>query len=278
MQQKSNLVVRVQPMSGTTAYAPLVNRGDIEFGLFNAVDIVNAYTGVHNFNNRKNPDLRLVGAVFSIKDGLAVPNDSPVKSIKDLKGMRMPSEFTAQSTVQLIQDAMLATAGLSTADMKPFPVPDYLKGIQALGEGKVDAALVAVGSAAVQEANIALAAHGGLRILPVIDTPEAVVAMHKVFSGVHTELFMPSPAFIGVITPTRLLVVSSFLVASIHTPDDVVYKATKTLFENKESLVANSSIMKSFNPDTMAEANVVPYHPGAEKFYKESGRWPPLTR
>src|SRR5487761_2605492 len=46
MQQKGHMTTRIQPMSGSSAYAPLVNRGEIEFGLMNALDVVNAYTGV----------------------------------------------------------------------------------------------------------------------------------------------------------------------------------------------------------------------------------------
>ena len=77
-----------------------------------------------------------------------MPNDSPIKTIQDLKGIRMPSQFTAQSTIRAVQDAVLATGGISTADMKPFPVADYVKGMMTLGDGKVDAALFGLGTAA----------------------------------------------------------------------------------------------------------------------------------
>jgi TRAP-type uncharacterized transport system substrate-binding protein len=86
LQQKGGMAARVQPLSGSSAYTPLVNRGQVEFGLLNAVDVVNAYEGVDNFKDRKNPELRLVGVLFDIQNGIAVPNDSPAKSIKDLKG------------------------------------------------------------------------------------------------------------------------------------------------------------------------------------------------
>jgi TRAP transporter TAXI family solute receptor len=278
MQQKANIPTRVQPMSGSSAYAPLLNRGEIEFGLMNALDVVNAFNGVDNFKGRKNPDLRLVGVMFALPIGMAVPNDSPAKSMKDLKGFRVPSQFTAQSTIASVQDAALATGGVSIADMKPYPVANYLKGMQALGEGKVDAALFGLGTAAAQEANVALASHGGLRFIPLTDTPEALAAMRKVFSSAYSQVFEPSPALPGVVTPTRLMVYSAFLVTSKHTSDEVVYKATKALFENKEALAAGSATMKTFDPNLMAEKNEVPFHPGAEKFYKEAKQWPPKQR
>jgi len=278
MQNKGGITTRVQPMSGSSAYAPLINRGEIEFGLMNAIDVVNAFTGVDNFEGRKNPDLRLVGVMFALPIGIAVPNDSPAKSIKDLKGVRMPSEFTAQSTIRAVQNAVLATGGISTGDMEHFPVANYVKGMRALGEGKVDAALMCVGCAAAREVNVALASHGGMRFLPLSDSAESAAAMRKVFPSAYFKIFQPSQANTAVIVPTRLMVYSAFLATSSHVPDALVYKTTKAIYENKKGLVATSAPMKSFDPAMMAETNTVPYHPGAEKFYKEIGQWPPKGR
>jgi hypothetical protein len=278
LQQKGGLTARVQPMSGSSAYAPLLNRGQIEFGLMNAIDVVNAYEGVANFKDRKNPELRLIGVMFALPIGIAVPNDSPVKSIKDLKGLRMPSQFTAQSTIQFVQDAVLATGGLSIADMKPFPVADYVKGMMALGDGKVDAALFGLGTGASQEVNVALASRRGLRFVPLTGTPEALAAMRKVFSSAYSKVYEPSPGLAGIIAPSLQMVYSAFLVTSTHTPADIVYKATKAIHGNKPMLEAASPTMKSFEPSAMDEDNVVAYHPGAERFYKEAGEWPPKKR
>lgn len=278
LQTKANMPTRVQPMSGSSAYAPLLNRGEIEFGLMNALDVINAYKGIQNFNGRLNPDLRLVGVMFPLTIGMAVANNSPAKEMKDLKGFQVPSQFTAQSTIVSVQDAALATGGLSIADMKPYPVANYNQGMNALRDGKVDAALFGLGAAAAQEAHVALASKGGLRFIPLTDTPEAMAAMRKVFSSAYSRVVQPSPALPGIVGPTRLMVYSAFLVASKHTPDDVVYRATKALYENKEALAAGAGPMRGFDPATMAEKNEVPFHPGAEKFYRESGNWPPKQR
>jgi TRAP-type uncharacterized transport system substrate-binding protein len=71
---------------------------------------------------------------------------------------------------------------------------------------------------------------------------------------------------------------SGLLVTSTHASDDLVYKVTKLIYENKPALAAASAMMKGFDPKMMDEANLVPYHPGAEKFYREVGEWPPKQR
>ena len=278
MQQKANLTTRVQPSSGPSTFIPLLNRGEIEFAISTSLDAVNSYLGIEDFNRRKNPDVRLLGVVFVIPIAIAVANDSPYKSVKDLKGVRMPSQFPAQAVVALIQNAMLSVGGLSTADMKQFPVANYLKGMEALGQNKVDAATFCVGCGLAQEANVALASHGGLRFLSLPDTPEALAALNKVYPGAYLKLFEPSPALAGVVGPTRVMAYSGFMLTNAKAPDDLVYKATKAIYENKPMLEASTQYLKSFEPGLMAEASVVPYHPGAEKFYREVGEWPPTKR
>ena len=275
IQQKAGMTARVQPMSGSSAYAPLLNRGEVEFGLMNAIDVGNAVDGILNFKDRKHPNLRLVGVLFPITVGMAVPNDSPVKSISEIKGLRVPSQFTAQSTIVFVQDALLATGGASIADNKPFPVPDYTKGMLALGDGKVDAAMFGLGTGASQEAHVALSSRGGLRYLPTSDTPEAAAAMRKVFAATYTKLFQPSPGYPGVVAPTRLMLYPAFIVTSTQISADVVYKVTKAVYENKAALEAASAILKTFEPGEMTMPNSVAYHPGAERFFKEVKQWPP---
>jgi TRAP transporter TAXI family solute receptor len=277
MQQKADLTTRVQPSSGSSVYTPLVERGQVEFGLLNALDVVNAYNGIDNFKV-KHPSLRLVAVMFALPIGMAVPNDSPAKAIKDLKGLRVPSQFTAQSTIRSVQDACLATGGLSTTDLQGFPVPDYVKGMMALGEGKVDTALFGLGTGAAQEVNVALASRGGLRFVALPDTPEATAAMRKIFSSSYSKVFEPSPGNVGIVAPTRIMVYSAFLITSTNISDDVVYKTTKALYGNKDLLVSAAAVLRSFDPKAMAEKSEVPYHPGAEKFYKEVGEWPPKQR
>jgi len=58
--------------------------------------------------------------------------------------------------------------------------------------------------------------------------------------------------------------------------DDLIYKVTKALYENKEALVSTFKPLSGFSQDKMAKkGKQIPYHAGAIKFYKEQGLWPP---
>ena len=44
---------------------------------------------------------------------------------------------------------------------------------------------------------------------------------------------------------------------------------------SKEDLVKGQPVFRGFDPKAMTQEIEVPWHPGAIKFYKEIGQWPP---
>jgi TRAP transporter TAXI family solute receptor len=204
-----------------------------------------------------------------------VVDNSPYKTLADLKGVRMPSEFTAQSTIRFVQDTVLANAGLATKDMKGVPVRDYVQGMRLLGEKRVDAALMGVGAAQAQEVNAKLQSEGGIRFLNLVDSPDAVKRMHQIMPA-YPYVQQPSSAIPGVKEGgATLMTYSAFIVSSSHVADAVVYDIAKVVHENAKELAASHGALRRFNPGRMVEQHKVEWHPGAIKFYKEIGQWPP---
>ena len=85
--------MRTQPMAGAAQYAALVNRGDIEFGMSNVPELHYLVKGEVITEGRASPDLRMVARLVPWYNGLIVKKDSPIKTIKDLKGQPMPAGF-----------------------------------------------------------------------------------------------------------------------------------------------------------------------------------------
>jgi TRAP-type uncharacterized transport system substrate-binding protein len=60
--------------------------------------------------------------------------------------------------------------------------------------------------------------------------------------------------------------------------DDTVYKIAKAVYENKKDMAAVFPALNQFEPEKMAKSyDHLDYHPGAVKFFKEKGQWPPKT-
>jgi TRAP transporter TAXI family solute receptor len=63
----------------------------------------------------------------------------------------------------------------------------------------------------------------------------------------------------------------TILIASAKTPADVIYKVTKAIVEGREDFAAVAAVMKGVTAKDMAADFGLPYHPGAEKYYREAG-------
>ncbi len=273
LDEKLKMQVRVQPMGGSSTYIPLLNRGETDFGLTNVDDLLTAFKGTGNFR-QPNPDLRLIAAVFPLTLGVMVPNDSAIKTMADLKGKTMPWGYNAQTTGRALQQAVLANANMSMKDVKGVPTQSLFSGVDMLGEGKVDAATIAVGTAQGQRANVSLASHGGVRFLNVDSSPEALARQRKVLPS-RTIVIQPAPYAVGIIGPTTIIAYSIFFSTGAKMPDDVVYNIAKTIHGGKDEMLKSHPVFRGFDPARMTEEIGVPYHPGAIKYYKEIGQWPP---
>lgn len=266
--ETEKLQSRVQPYSGSSAVLPLLNSGELDLSVCNVLEAQEAVNGEGPYSGRKQPNLRVLAVIFPIYSSLFVKKDSPFRTIAELKGKRIPFGYTAQVTLQRINEAILATAGLTGKDIVPVLVPNVIRGVDDFAEGKADAGFFALGAAKVSEVDKTT---GGIRYLPVSDAPKDVAAMQKIMPYAYVTLVNPSPAFTGLAGPTKLMAYDYLVVAGAHVKDDVVYRVAKAMYENKPKLVESLRAFGGFNPEGMHKSMPAPFHPGAEKFYKEKG-------
>ena len=273
MVQKTGVKFRVAPFAGSSTYLPLINNGQVAFGMVNAAEASFAYSGTELFKGHKNPNLREVAVAFPQDSGYAVRMNSPIKTIADLKGKKVPVGYVSGRIFHYIADANLATAGLSEKDLNGLPVPGFVQGVNAFMNGRADAAYIPLNAAIGREAMATIP--GGWRYLSLGNAPGIAAKMQSVIPS-RPHAVRPGPNAIGVTEdPTFLFSIDFTVVAGKDVPDDVVYKMVSTMYRNKPELVKMLSAFKDFDPPHMAQSLPVPYHPGAIKFYKEVGLWPP---
>jgi len=272
---KLNLQMRVQPFAGSSTYLPMLNRAEVDFSFNNVDDVDIGYRGVETFDGKPNRNIRLIAVIFPLPFAFMVAADAPWKKAEELKGLRIASEFTSQSTVKKLTEAALASADLTWADMKGVPVANSFQGTDLVPQGRADVAGTAPGVANIQQANLALQSRGGVRFIAINDSPEGVARLRKVFNGYPMPM-RPAKYLPGIVEdPTVVMGYSAFLVANDKQPDELVYKLTKMIAASRAEILAIVPQLERFDPKRMAEQSHVPYHPGAMKYYTEAGLWPP---
>jgi len=268
MAESAGLQSRVQPYSGSSAVLPLVNSGELDMAVCNVLEIEEATRGEGPYNGRKQANLRVLAVIFPLLSSIFVRNDSPIQSIAQLKGKRIPAGFSAQVTLDRIIDAVLANGGIERKDIVPVLVPNVIRGADDFAEGKIDGGFFALGAAKVLEVHKST---GGIRYLPLSDDPAAVARMKKHMSYAYVTTVNPGPAFAGVATPTKLMAYDYLVAVGSHVKDDQVYKIAKAMYENKPKLIESLGAFRGFNPDLMNRAMPATFHPGSMKFYHEKG-------
>lgn len=259
----------IQPNSGTSAYLPLIQAGELDLGIANIAETTEAIAGEGSFAGRKLDNLRVVAPLFPFRVGVFVKKDSDIKTIADLKGHSLTYGFTAQVTLNRVLNAILATGGLTQADIKPVMVPNVVRGADDFASGKADAAFFAIGSGKVAEVDASV---GGVRFLPVSDSPEAVAAMKKILPEGYITTVKPDGKMAGVAEESKQVAYDYILVAGSHVPDETIAKVVKVLHDNKDALVAGLGAFRAFDPKAMHKDIPAEYHAGALAAFKELGQ------
>ena len=268
VQTTASIQARVQPSSGTGVMVPLVNSGELDIGFVNTLELTEAYTGTGSFNGRPQKNLRVVGVLFPIRSGFFVRKDSPIKEAKDLKGKAIPYGYTSQEIIRTVVDGLLANAGLTASDVRTNLTPNLIRGVDDFISGKNDVGYFAVGQAKVSEADAAV---GGIRFLPMYDSPEALAAMKKVVPTAFPDTVMPAPNLPGIVAPTVMMFYDYVMFVNASTPKDRVATFTKVLAEQTGSMAETMPLFKDMKVARMHRDIAIPYHEGAEAYYKDKG-------
>jgi TRAP transporter TAXI family solute receptor len=234
----------------------------------NVLEIEEATKGEGGHQGRKQANLRVLGVIFPLYSSIFVRKDSAIKSLADLKGKRIPYGFSAQVTLERIVDAIIATGGLARSDVVPVLVPNVNRGADDFMEGKIDGGFFALGASKVTEVDKTV---GGIRYLPLPDDAKSVAAMKKIMPYAYIKVVSPSPAFVGLDGPTKLMAYDYLVAVGAHVKDDVVYKIAKAMFENKPKLAESFRAFGGWDPQSINKEMPASFHPGSLKFFKETG-------
>lgn len=273
--EHSSIAVDVIPYGGSTAFLPLVNEGvEVDFGTSNAVDTGLAFRGPGFQIGGRNPfepapDLRLAVPVGAFTAGFFVRADSDIRTVADLRGRRVAGGYPAQLAVWFDGLALLTGCGMSWDDVRVVSVPGVNEGLDALIDGRVDAAAGAVGAAKLEEAEASV----GVRMISACSGEDVERRLQEQVPGYYPHL-VPAGSGPGNREDAWGVNKDVYFVTSAGLDNGTVYGVVKTLWENVDSLRSRHAHFRNLSTDQFARPNAsIPYHDGAIEFYREAGAW-----
>jgi TRAP transporter TAXI family solute receptor len=203
--------------------------------------------------------------------GLAVAADAGIETLGDLRGKRL-SRITANPSINVKVDAMLAFAGLSLDDVEVVEVPSYADSIRAVVEGRSDAAGGVPPSSLFRELE---ASPRGIRWLPVpAHNQEGWDRLLEVASFFEPMTVISGPG-ISEDNPAELIGYRYPLITVYaDTSADEVYNFVKAMHAQFENYQGAHPNMFAWAPDMAGVPPAdAPFHEGAIRYFREIGVW-----
>ncbi|MBI3067269.1 MAG: TAXI family TRAP transporter solute-binding subunit [Deltaproteobacteria bacterium] len=267
--------VVVQPYTGTTAFLPLVNSGEMDFGVNNAVDLALSYLGPARLKiggrnpSPDTPNIRLVMRGAPLMVGALVRKDSPIKTIHDIRGKRVTGEYPAQISNWYNLFGFLASAGMTWDDIKVVPVPAVNEGVDALVQGRADVSLHAVNSAKIREADAAV----GIRHISIDCSPKGEQRLRTAVPGYYPR-WVKAGSAAAMVEDTCVNAYDIYLVTHKGATEQVITTILKSIWDNVDKLPPLHPTFKEWTRERAVDPDVtIPYHPGAVRLYMERGVW-----
>ena len=257
LKEKGGLNTLVQATAGETVMIAIVNRGEADFAMANAPEV-----GALIANN---PQLRMIGPVYTLKTGFWVRKDSGMKMVSDLRGKRVTMGYSAMRALDPMSRAILAAGGLSEGDIKPVLVPNVMRSADDFVAGAADMFMFAFGAPKVREVDVTV---GGTRYLEFNETPGLPAARAISPYGYLSDI-APGPIFVGVEKPMKTYTIDNILFTHAKMSDDVVYKLIETMEKNKDDMIAIAPNLREFAASNLHKDYKFPIHPGALKYFQD---------
>jgi TRAP transporter TAXI family solute receptor len=191
-----------------------------------------------------------------------------INKISDLKGKRV-STGAPNSATQIMAYRVLEAYGINPEKDIIRERLDPGKSAEAIKDKKLDAFFWVGGlpTSAVTD----LGATPGIK-LKLVDHSDALDAMVKKYGPLYVKDTIPAKTYPGQDTDAQIVTVWNVLVGDAKMSDQLAYDIVKTLFDRKEDIVRVHREGRNFDlKNQSAAAAVIPYHPGAKKYFAEKG-------
>ena len=262
-----HLKVTVESTGGSVFNINAVCKGDLDFGIAQSDRQYQAVKGMKEWKGHPQKKLRSIFTIHPESVTLIATDASGIYSLKDLKGKRVAIGNPGSGQLGNSRDA-LWLAGL---DEKKDIKAEYIKAVEAaeaLQDERVDAYFYTVGhpNGSIKEAT---AGRIKVHIVPIPD----VSPLTKKFPY-YAKSFIPKKFYPNLTNKEDMIPtfgVKATFVTSSDVPTNVVYAITKEVFDNFQSFKKLHPAYAVLTKENMLQGMSAPLHPGAVKYYKESG-------
>jgi len=258
--------VTAEATKGTQENIRRLSRGELDFALANAAISHFAVRGEGGWEQAHD-----VRAVMTLAPNVALfvaPKSNGIESLADLKGKRVVLG-PAGAGFEYFLRPILAAHGVDWQELEGL-YGTQTATVDMLADGVADAAFLggAVPTASLTQASTSM----DLKFIPF--DQEAVDGLLEEYPF-FARATIPGGTYRGQDDDFAGMNVGSMhFITSAATDEDLVYTVTATLWEHRERVVEKHAAGRAIQAAVIVRDTGTPFHPGAERFYRDSGLWP----
>ncbi|MFH1079877.1 MAG: TAXI family TRAP transporter solute-binding subunit [Pseudomonadota bacterium] len=223
-----------------------------------------AYHGLEAFAGKPVKELRGLMSTYPIDIQIFVLANGPIKTIKDLKGKKVAVGAPGSGTEAMAR-YVLKVYGLTYNDINEQFL-SATETTEAIKDGNIDAGIVTLGTPAPTLMD--LATQRDIRFLDI--EPSVAEKINKDFPAYYPRV-VPAKTYHGQDKPHHTLGWMGVFLVHQDMTDQLAYDVLKAVFDHKTDLDKIHAQFKNISIDNAVKGMPIPWHPGAEKYYREKG-------
>ncbi|WP_019614525.1 TAXI family TRAP transporter solute-binding subunit [Psychromonas ossibalaenae] len=256
----------VESTGGSVYNLNTLRAGELTLGVAQSDQQHDAYKGQGAFATAgKYEDLRSVFSIYTEAFTVVARKDANIKTFDDLKGKRVnigEPGSGQRATMEVLMDAK----GWETKDFRLTSELKAAEQAQALCDNKIDVMVYFVGhpNGAIKEATTSCETN-------IVSVDDATVQKLVEDTPYYVSYDVPGGMYRGNEQTVTTLGAKATVVASAKTPDETIYQAVKAVFGNFDTFRRLHPGFADIEKSDMLDGNTAPLHPGAAKYFKETG-------
>lgn len=259
-----NMNVTAQATGASVENLKLLGQNEAELAIVQNDMLDYAYNGIEAFEGGKIESLRGIATLYPEIVQIVASPGSGITSVKDMKGKKV-SVGAPGSGVEANARQIFDATGLTYNDMNVSYL-SFSESADAFKDKHIEAFFVTSGipNAAIQDIT-------AQNDIVMVSLPDDVIAALTQKYPFFVEYTIPAGTYKGQTSDVKTVAVMATLATNSKASEDVIYNITKTLFENQPELAQAHAKGAELVLEKAVQGISIPFHPGAEKYFKEKG-------
>ncbi len=242
----------------------LIATGDADLAIALADTVAQAQTGTGRFEGQQLEMVRGLASLYANMVQIVTLEGSGIETLADLAGRRVsvgaPGSGTEVNALQILE-----ANGITYDDIEEQRL-NFNETADALANGDIDAGFWSVGAPTSSILN--LATTQSIHVIELsAEEMDAAIEANPIFA----RTTLAGGTYSGVDGDVAVVGVPNVLTVSSEMDEELAYEITKAMFENIADLQAVHPAANQTTIEFTLDATPVPLHPGAIRYYEETG-------